>query len=528
MCNNIYYVHGFSREQPSLSAEYGAASSTGLVQPLPLRWSETEPGESGAVRSEEPNGVPSIVRPGHLPTVVARVPGFTKLVRMLFCFFLDCRRGVRSALRPFRRHALFNHRAVVALAWPWYRFRFRFSRVKRLRQAQFLVRDALGGGRRAVVSRHKLLLGGWNGMSGFDFALRAQKWLDPSTRLEDSFYVDLLSSYDRGGEAALTDDAIRASGYYQRIALAAALSGHYRGVSDPNELVGVAKEYVDRYRGRAVPYRPGRSRQGSLPRARRVWGSDCYTALDGHHRLAIAMHQGAEDLEVMVAPGTTTTYLQKVLLDMAWLDGSRRLYQPVPFPEVQSWPVMRRCDDRLAMMTAYLERAGLCPTTQELTYLDVGCCYGWFVAQMTARGFRSRGIEMDPLAAELAPLAHGLEPAQVEIGDCISLLADPGWSADVVSCFSVLHHFVLGRGSSDAGTLARLLSERTGKVLFLDTGQAHETWFRWVLPEWTPSHVVSWVLEHTSFTEAEALGTDRDGHGPFAGRFGRTLFAFSK
>jgi hypothetical protein len=29
------------------------------------------------------------------------------------------------------------------------------------------------------------------------------------------------------------------------------------------------------------------------------------------------------------------------------------------------------------------------------------------------------------------------------------------------------------------------LAERTRKVLFLDTGQAHESWFRWTLPEWT-------------------------------------------
>jgi len=32
------------------------------------------------------------------------------------------------------------------------------------------------------------------------------------------------------GEAALDEDNIRASGYFQRIHMAATLSGHYRGV----------------------------------------------------------------------------------------------------------------------------------------------------------------------------------------------------------------------------------------------------------------------------------------------------------
>jgi hypothetical protein len=420
------------------------------------------------------------------------------------------------------------------VAWPWYKFRFRFSRVRVLRQAQFLLRDHLGGGHRAVVSRHSLLLGGWNGMSGFDFALRSRKLLDPSTRLEDSFYDDLLSSYDENGEDALEETSIRASGYFQRIHLAATLSGHYRGVNDVPGLVQVTREYLDRYRDRPVKYRPGRSRPGSLPRVRRICGSEYFSVLDGHHRLAIEMHKGADELEVVVAPGSTTTYLQKLLLEMSWLDGSRRLYQPVEFPEVQTWPLMRKCRDRLAMMTAYLERTGSLgrpgtgPSAGDVSYLDVGSCYGWFVSEMGKLGFVARGIEMDPLALELGPLVYRIDAEQISVGDCTALLSDEAHTADVVSCFSLLHHFVMGRGTSSAPELMSRLAHRTRQVLFLDTGQAHESWFRWVLPEWTPEYIASWIRDNSDFTRVEAIGVDDDGSGLFHGKFGRTIFACTR
>jgi hypothetical protein len=459
---------------------------------------------------------------------LALVPGVAAVNRRLFRFALDRRRDLRRALRPFRKQSLLSNDVVMAVLWPWYRFRFRFSRVRVLRQLQFLLRDKVGGGHRAVVPRHTLLLGGWNGMSGFDFALRSSKLLDPSTRLEDSFYDELLSSYDEKGEAALDEDNIRASGYFQRIHMAATLSGHYRGVDDVPGLVQVTREYLDRYRGLPVKYRPGRSRLGTLPRVRRIVGSDYYSVLDGHHRLAIEMHKGAQELDVVVAPGSTSTYLQKLLLDMSWLDGSRRLYQPVDFPEVQNWPLMRKCHDRLGFMISYLDRTGMAPAGADLSYLDVGSCYGWFVSEMGKRGFAARGLEMDPLALELGPLVYGIDAAQITVGDCVALLSDPAQTADIVSCFSVLHHFVMGRGTSSAKELMRLLATRTGRVLFLDTGQAHESWFRWTLPEWAPAYIASWIKANSDFNRVEAIGVDTDGTGVFCGKFGRTLFACSR
>jgi SAM-dependent methyltransferase len=271
-----------------------------------------------------------------------------------------------------------------------------------------------------------------------------------------------------------------------------------------------------------VPYRPGRSTPGTHPQVRPIEGSDCFQVLDGHHRLAMAIREGVREAEVLVTSGTAITYAQQLLLDMSWLDGSARLYQPVDFPEVQTWPLMRRCSDRLALMDAYLDDA------DGRSYLDVGSCYGWFVNEFAKLGFAARGIEADPLALELGQLAYGLDPGQIEIGDCVELLADATRTADVVSCFSLLHHFVMGRGTASPEALIARLDARTREVLFLDTGQAHESWFRFTLPQWTPDHIAGWIRAHSSFTRVEAIGVDGDGAGRFRGKFGRTLFACTR
>ncbi len=462
--------------------------------------------------------------------LLLKTPGATRLTRWAFRSLLDWRRQFRAIRSPLRLRSLQQSQPVSALSWRWYRFRFRFATVRRLRQFAFRVRGPIERSKQTTLSPDQLLLGGWNGLSGYRFAALSGNHLDTSTPLAKSFLRDLLEAYDRDGEASLSDERLQASTYYNRIATAAKLSGHYRGETTPEGLAQVTREYLDRYRGLTVPYRPGRSRPGTLPAVRAIADSDCYQVMDGHHRLAMQTHRGAESLEVCVFPGTTRTYVQQLLLDMSWLDGSRRLYQPVDFPEVQSWTLMRNCRDRLEMMEAYLNRAGLLPasTSTPPTYLDVGSCYGWFVAELGRLGFDARGIEFDPLALELGPLAYGIDASQITIGDAIELLAEPAAGADVVSCFSVLHHFVMGRGTSGPEELIKRLDERTGKVLFLDTGQSHESWFRWTLPEWTPEYTADWIRKHSSFTRVEALGVDRDGVGAFAGKFGRTLFAASR
>jgi hypothetical protein len=169
--------------------------------------------------------------------------------------------------------------------------------------------------------------------------------------------------------------------------------------------------------------------------------------------------------------------------DMGWLDGRRELYQPVPVAELaEPWPVIRACEDRLDLIIRFLSAQGLA----RCSYLDVGSCYGWFVARMLGHGHDARGIEIEPRAPVIGQVAYHLDPARIEVGECVELL-ERRQGVDVTSCLSLAHHFVLGSGNCSAEELIALLSRRTRRVLFFETGEDHEAWFRDSLRGWTPS-----------------------------------------
>jgi hypothetical protein len=65
----------------------------------------------------------------------------------------------------------------------------------------------------------------------------------------------------------------------------------------------------------------------------------------------------------------------------------------------------------------------------------------------------------------------------------------------------------------------------TGSVLFFDTGQSHEEWWRRTLPEWNDEFITEFVQRNTSFDQVIPLGRDADNVGRYANNYQRTLFA---
>ena len=254
---------------------------------------------------------------------------------------------------------------------------------------------------------------------------------------------------------------------------------------------------------------------------RRVRHSDCYQLVATGSDVALALANRDGTLEVQVLPGAVTTPLQDLLIRMSWLAGDRQLYQPIPAPELERWPLVRQCTDRLEMMRAFLD-GPRGPSVH--TYLDVASCYGWFVAQMRDLGYDAFGVERDDLAVQCGRWAYDLDPDRVASAEAEPFLRGAQRRFDVVSCFSLLHHAVLA-GDGAAERLIQDLDAATGHVLFIDTGEEHEAWLRDVLPGWSPEHIAQWILQHTTFSEVIALGTDHDRRPPNGDNYGRTLFA---
>lgn len=373
----------------------------------------------------------------------------------------------------------------------------------------------------------KVLLGGQNGMSAADFAERTGDLLWPSRRVVDGPHAALLRA---AATHELSDDEILVSDYGRLARRCIEISGQYFSATDDRGIIDVARAYLARSSSGAVPpdpvaeRRPHGSRPGVPPLVAPVRDSDCYQVIDGHHRVAALSAAGAGTVDVRLRRAAVSTPLQEVLDRMSWIGGTRELYQPVAAPELEkSWTTVRRCTDRFEAMRGVLGELGLVASVS--SYLDVASCYGWFLAGMADLGYEVEGVERDPLAPMLGSAVHGLDPRSVTTGDAVAFLrsADRAW--DVVSCFSLLHHFALGHGSVDPAGLVRLLDHVTGRVLFLDTGQAHEAWFRDTLPDWDTPAVQRFLEQEGTFDRVVDLGPDHDAVSPYDHNYGRHLFA---
>lgn len=373
----------------------------------------------------------------------------------------------------------------------------------------------------------KLLLGAQAGLPAAGVAELLGDPLWPSTLVLDGPHLALLRLAEERG-LNLSDEEIMASDYARLAQRCIEARESYFGATDAEAVVRLSRAFIGRYRGDVAeaddPATTYRSGDNDPILVAPVKASDCYQVLDGHHRLAVAAARGERDALVTVKRISTTTPLQNLLSRMSWLEGSRELYQPVDAPELQtSWPQVRRCTDRRDKMLSFLAERGLMPPAST-SYLDVASCYGWFVDEMRKAGFDARGIERDPLGPQLGRIVYGLPEERISVGNAEKLLPQQP-RTDVVSCFSLLHHFVLGRASVDAAELVRLLDQVTGSVLFLDTGQEHEAWFRESLAGWDTAKVAAFLKEHGTFDEVIDLGPDADAVAPYEENYSRHLFA---
>jgi hypothetical protein len=366
---------------------------------------------------------------------------------------------------------------------------------------------------RITVPIDRLMLGAQGGWTAREFAERTDDLMWPSTRVIDGPHVDLLRRTDP------TDEEILGSPYGRLARRCVDAGGRYFGAADDAEIIAVARGFLSSDRDQER--RPEQSGRLDPILVAPIRGSDHYQVLDGHHRIARAAVRGETTVRVVTKWMPVTTPLQDLLLRMSWLDGSKELYQPIDAPELtKSWTTVRRCTDRLEKMQKLLAERGVTGS-----YLDVASCYGWFPAEMGKIGFDTQGVERDPLAVPLGRAAYGLREGQIGTGDAVELLAYSDRVYDVVSCFSLLHHFVLGRGSVGPEALVKLLDRATGKVLFLDTGQENEAWFRTSLEGWNAETIADFLRRHTTFGEIIDLGPDDDAHPPYADNYGRHLFA---
>ncbi len=350
-----------------------------------------------------------------------------------------------------------------------------------------------------------------------------------STPITEGPHAELLR-LGKTAPAQLSDQAILDSRYGRMARAVIDGRGRFFDAIDDAGIVSLARDFIARQDSGSGAWQAGTVRPRSASTSSDpvlvapISGSSLFQVLDGHHRVAAAAARGATHVRVSRKRFPVTTPLQRHLNAMSWIGGTQELYQPLSAPELaESWVTVRRCTDRMQKIQKFLVDRDLVPPVTA-TSLDVASCYGWFVSEFSSLGFDARGVERDPLAVPLGTAAYALDPRQITTGDAVDYLADCA-PHDVVTCFSLLHHFVLGRGSVTPERLVELLYRSTGRVLFVDTGQGDEKWFTTSLKGWTPARIADFLGSNSGFAEVVDLGPDEDRVPPYASNYGRHLFA---
>lgn len=401
--------------------------------------------------------------------------------------------------------------------------------IQQLRDLKKQIKEAKLKRQITIVPLDHMLCGGENGLSAAQYFRHTGNFHRPSTPISKSPHVQFLEQYMQIGDEIFRPEIFNKTAYYANAKECKKVVGHYFGYTKDDQIKMIAQNFISEFSGNTSKYKtdnnnPYFSSPDKPIHIRPICFSHYYEVIDGNHRLAIAIVRGEKVFPAFIRPETAVTPLQQLLLDQVWLQGKREIYQPIESPEINDeWILVRCCDDRLGMIKRFLEENKLMPP-QCKTYFDIACNYGWFVSEFEKLGFEASGVEIDWAAVEIGRMMYGLKD-QINRSEVVSALENDEKSYDIVTCFSLLHHFALDRASISAEDMLKIIDSKTKTAFFMDTGQGHEKWFSDSLPEWDADYIENWLRSNSSFKKIYRLGKDSDNVPPFEDNYSRTLFA---
>lgn len=375
----------------------------------------------------------------------------------------------------------------------------------------------------------KILIGQ---QSGFPL----ERWVEISKEYErisipmtNSPYVLFLKEVEINNKLLTSDKYLENTDYFKMAIKCISIVGHFMGAKDNESLKEWMRKYYSMFENAKkginnsiiLSTSEGHSKPNSPVLLYKLKHSDCYEIVDGHHRIAIQYALGNEYIEGKIV-GNKYSILQKKLLKINQVHDIE-LYQPVERLEVRNWPKVRNCQDRYNMMINFIKNK-----IKKGSVLDLACSYGWFLSKFKEKGFKVLGIDRDEKAIEIARLIYGLNDSELETIKIEDFFKKNTQQFDIVLFLSILHHYAIGKEKGEVIEILKNLDKITGKILFLDTGQNHEQWFKENLKEWDENYIVNLIKQNTSFKEVIPLGKDNDNTGKYKNNYARTLFACVK
>lgn len=383
-------------------------------------------------------------------------------------------------------------------------------------RARYFVRNVL------KIEIEKVLVGDIHGISSYDWYELTGDYSRLEEKITDSAYFELFDAIENG---KLTKNSIKDYRYFKLGNLCIDKFGEYCGCKNEEELTN----FLLGLKNHLTEYKKNKTSVGNLfVLVRQIKDSDLYEVIDGHHRVAMDAVLGRSSLHAYVI-GEAFSGIQKKLLKVN-MTNSKELYQPVEKATVERWPTIRNCQDRFGMIETFLKKAE--SKLENLKLIDIACSYGFFVKAFSGLEIKTKGLEIDKNSIEIGKISYGLSEKDYIQQPLQEYLKKTDDQFDIVCFFSILHHFGLkkdfGGGGVNLQELVKMVDKITKKYLFLDSGQNHEYWFKDTLSNWDDEFIVKLIMENSSFTSFEKLGTDNDNVGKYFGNYNRSLFVFKK
>jgi SAM-dependent methyltransferase len=175
-----------------------------------------------------------------------------------------------------------------------------------------------------------------------------------------------------------------------------------------------------------------------------------------------------------------------MLRDMKPFPGEDHAYQPLIDVHLPGWTFVRSdTPTRADLIWDTLRRAypSLCETM--LTFIDLGCCTGYFCEYMAARGYRSVGVDINRDFIDLAKQLSALRQSGVtyeQRGALDFIRATPDQPYDIIASFATVQWLIAQNGMNAGYQCLDWLFSNTRRMCVFEMGYSNEAIYKDKLP----------------------------------------------
>jgi len=195
-----------------------------------------------------------------------------------------------------------------------------------------------------------------------------------------------------------------------------------------------------------------------------------------------------------------------------------KTYQPFYNVDVKGWSYVRPDSlSRFRLIEDAVQRCKALKTGDTYTYLDLGCCSGYFCDAMTSLGYFATGVDVQKNLIDWAKRMASLKGQNINysLEDAKKFITKSDEKIDVTSTFATVQWVMAQQGYDVGIECFKHLFDRTKHVCVVEMGYTKEDIYKDKIPDKPKEIDKNWVLEimqeHGGFAEIEVHPAGENG-----------------